>query len=197
MHNYSFIIPRYYNGFSFNSCFPCTTRLWNSLSTECSSSTYDLSGLNFRVNRQFFFLGYFRNSFHIGFLTFDYSPPCNSMLFSENPSLHWVNPSNSNVFIHTTLKVVPKVVQLKVVPNIFLNVQENVTWIKQLKFDQQILFLKTWDFFYPILFEEKTLNVWYTNIKANQKLFPVFSMVHVGGCLTIAGEGWCSVNQRT
>ena len=88
LHNYSFIIPRYYNGFSFNSCFPCTTRLWNSLSTECSSSTYDLSGLNFRVNRQFFFLGYFRNSFHIGFLTFDYSPPCNSMLFSENPSLH-------------------------------------------------------------------------------------------------------------
>ena len=150
MHNYSFIIPRYYNDFSFNSCFPCTTRLWNSLSAECSSLTYDLNGLNFRFNRQFFFLGYFQNSFHVGFLTFDYSSSWNSMLFSEYPSLYWVNPSNSNVFIHTTLEV-----QLKVVTKVFLNVQENVTRIKQLKFDQQILFLKTWDFFYSIHFEKK------------------------------------------
>ena len=150
MHNYSFIIPRYYNDLSFNSCFPCTTRLWISLSAECSSLTYDLNGLNFRANRQFCFLEYFRNSFHIAFLTFDYSSPCNAMLFSEYPSLHWVNPSNFNVFIHTTLEV-----QLKVVTKVFLNVQGNVTWIKQVKFDQQILFLKTWDFLFPIHFEGK------------------------------------------
>ena len=135
---------------SFNSCFLCTTKLWNSLSAECSSLTYDLNGLNFRANRQFCFLEYFRNSFHIGFLTFDYYSPCNAMLFSEYPSLHWVNSRNFNVFIHTTLEV-----QLKVVTKVFLNVQGNVTWIKQVKFDQQILFLKTWDFLFPIHFEGK------------------------------------------
>ena len=135
---------------SFNNCFPCTIRLW--IFFVCRTFFFDvyLNGLNFRANRKIFYLGYFRNSFHISVLNFDYSSPCNSMLFSEYPSLHWVNPSNFNVFIHTTLEV-----QLKVATEVFLNVQENVTWIKQLKFDQQILFLKTWDFFYPIHFEGK------------------------------------------
>ena len=160
LHNYSFIIPRYYNDLSFNSCFLCTTKLWNSLSAECSSLTYDLNGLNFRAKRKKFFLGYFRNSFHRAVLNFDYSSLCNSMLFSEYPSLHWVNPSNFNVFIHTTLEV-----QLKVATKVFLNVQENVAWIKRLKFDQQILFLKTWDFFFSIISISKE--------KGTEKEFPL------------------------
>ena len=144
LHNYSVIIPRCYNDFCFNSCFPGTAIPWNSLPPQCSCLMYDLNGLKFIVNRQFFFLRYFRNSFHIGFLTFDSSSPCNSMLFSEYPPLHWVNPSNFNVFVHITLEV-----QLKVVTKAFLNAQENMKWIKRLKIDRQIFVFKDLRLFLP------------------------------------------------
>ena len=46
-------------------------------------------------------------------------------------------------------------VQPKVVTKLFLNTQKNKKWIKQLKFDQQILFLKTWDFSTSSISEKK------------------------------------------
>ena len=63
------------------------------------------------------------------------------MPFREYPSLCWVNPNKFRSFIHSTTRVQPKVVT-----KLFLNTQKNKKWIKQLKFDQHILFLKTWDF---------------------------------------------------
>ena len=92
------------------------------------------------------FLGYFQKSFYIGFSTLNSSSPCNCMPFSEYPSLYWVNPNNFKSFIHSALRV-----QLKVVTKVFLSTLENKKWIKQLKLEQQILFLKTWDFFYLII----------------------------------------------
>ena len=47
--DFSVTIPRCYKDVYFNSFFPCTGRLWNSLLAECFSLTYDLSGFNFRM----------------------------------------------------------------------------------------------------------------------------------------------------
>ena len=47
--DFSVTIPRCYKDVYFNSFFPCTARLWNSLLAECFSLTYDLSGFNFRM----------------------------------------------------------------------------------------------------------------------------------------------------
>ena len=72
------------------------------------------------------------------------------MPFSEYPSLYWVNPNKFKSFIHSIMRVQPKVVT-----KVFLNTQKNKKWIKQLKFDQQILFLKTWDFSTSSISEKK------------------------------------------
>ena len=44
LHDFSVTIPRYYKDVYFNNFFPRTARLWNSLSIECFSLTYDLIG---------------------------------------------------------------------------------------------------------------------------------------------------------
>ena len=51
LHNFSVTIPRCYKDVYFNSFFPHTARLWNSLTIECFPLTYDLNGSNSRINR--------------------------------------------------------------------------------------------------------------------------------------------------
>ena len=132
----------------------------------------------------------------------------NSMPFSEYPSLYWLNSNNFKSFILSTVRV-----QLRVVTNTL----ENKKLIKQLKLDQQILFLKTWGFFYLINFKKKRnrkiiflksnmgflqqvrpyVSLSCTNFKATHEWCPLFSLVHLKSCLRIAWEDSCSVNQRT
>ena len=50
-HDFSVTIPRCYKDFYVNSFFPCTARLWNSLSIECFPLTYNLNGFKSRINR--------------------------------------------------------------------------------------------------------------------------------------------------
>ena len=52
LHNFSVNIPRCYKDVYVNSFFPCTARLWNSLTTECLPLIYDLNGFKSRINRQ-------------------------------------------------------------------------------------------------------------------------------------------------
>ena len=52
-------IPRCYKDVYVNSSFPLRARLWNSLSIECFSLTYDLSGFKYRINRHLLTLGSF------------------------------------------------------------------------------------------------------------------------------------------
>ena len=58
-HDFSETIPRCYKDFCVNSFFPRTARLWNSLSIECFSLTYDLSDVKLRINRQLLTVGSF------------------------------------------------------------------------------------------------------------------------------------------
>ena len=51
LHDFSFTIPRCYKDVYVNSFFPRTAKLWNSLSIECFSLTYDLNGFTSRINR--------------------------------------------------------------------------------------------------------------------------------------------------
>ena len=51
LHDFSVTIPRCYKDAYVNSFFPHTARLWNSLSIDCFSLTYDLGGFTSRVNR--------------------------------------------------------------------------------------------------------------------------------------------------
>ena len=44
LHDFSVTIPRCYKDVYVNSFFPCTAKLWNSLSIECFSLTCDCSG---------------------------------------------------------------------------------------------------------------------------------------------------------
>ena len=51
LHDFFFTVPRCYKDVYFNSFFPRTARLWNSLSVECFPLTYDLNDFKSRINR--------------------------------------------------------------------------------------------------------------------------------------------------
>ena len=51
LHVFCVTIPRCYKDVYVNSFFPCTARLWNSLTIECFPLTYDPSGFKSRINR--------------------------------------------------------------------------------------------------------------------------------------------------
>ena len=59
LHDFSATISRCYKNVDFNSFFPGTTRLWNSLPVECFPLTYDLNGLKSRINRHLLTIGSF------------------------------------------------------------------------------------------------------------------------------------------
>ena len=54
LHDFSFsvTIPECYKDIYVNSFFPRTAGPWNYLPIECFPLTYDLNGLNSRINRQ-------------------------------------------------------------------------------------------------------------------------------------------------
>ena len=54
LHDFSVTIPRCYEYVYVNSFFPRTARLWNFLSIECFTLTYDHSGFKFKLNRDIF-----------------------------------------------------------------------------------------------------------------------------------------------
>ena len=51
LHDFSNTIPRCYKDVYFNSFFPCTATLWNSLPIEFFPLTYDFSGFKTRINK--------------------------------------------------------------------------------------------------------------------------------------------------
>ena len=51
LHDFSVTDPRCYKDVYFNSFFPRTTRLWNSLPKKCFPLTYDLNGFKSRIKR--------------------------------------------------------------------------------------------------------------------------------------------------
>ena len=51
LHDFSVAILRCFKDVYINSFFPCSARLWNFLSIERFSLTYNLKGFNFRINR--------------------------------------------------------------------------------------------------------------------------------------------------
>ena len=64
LHDLSVTIPRCYKDVYFNSFFPCTARLSNSLPLECFLLTYDLSGFTSRINWHLLTVG----SFYLDFV---------------------------------------------------------------------------------------------------------------------------------
>ena len=59
LHDFSVTIPRHYKDVYFNSFFPRTAKLWNSLPIECFTLTYDLSGFKSRINIHLLIVGSF------------------------------------------------------------------------------------------------------------------------------------------
>ena len=57
LHDFSVTIPRCYKHSYGDSFFPRTARLWNSVPIECFPLTYDISGLNSRINRHHLTVG--------------------------------------------------------------------------------------------------------------------------------------------
>ena len=74
LHDFSVTIPRCYKDIYVNSSFPCTARLWNSLSIECFPLTYDLSSFKFRRFFSRFFLNRFPVCFNLFVLLFLVTP---------------------------------------------------------------------------------------------------------------------------
>ena len=54
LHDFSVTIPRCYKNVFVNSFFPCTARLWNSLTVECFPLTYDLMALSLELTDTFY-----------------------------------------------------------------------------------------------------------------------------------------------
>ena len=63
LHDFSVTIARCYKDVYVNSFFPCTAKLWNSLSIEYFPLTYDLSGFKSRINRHLLTVGSFYTDF--------------------------------------------------------------------------------------------------------------------------------------
>ena len=59
LHDSSITTPRCYKDVYVNSFFPCTTRVWNSLPTECFPLTYNLNVCTSRINRHLLTVGSF------------------------------------------------------------------------------------------------------------------------------------------
>ena len=59
LHDISVTISRCYKDVYVNSFFPLAAKLWNSLSIECFTLTYDLSGFKSRINRHALTVGSF------------------------------------------------------------------------------------------------------------------------------------------
>ena len=59
LHDFSITIPKCYKDVYFNSFFPRSAKLWNSLHIECFPLTYDLSGFKSRMNRHLLTVGSF------------------------------------------------------------------------------------------------------------------------------------------
>ena len=57
LHDFSATSPKCYKEDYVNSFFPCTARIYNSLSIECSPLTYVLSGFKSRINRHLLTVG--------------------------------------------------------------------------------------------------------------------------------------------
>ena len=58
-HDFSVTIPRCCKDVYFNSFFPRTAILWNSLPIECLPLTYDLNGFKSRINKHLLTAGSF------------------------------------------------------------------------------------------------------------------------------------------
>ena len=83
LYYFSVTIPRCYKDFYANSFFPCTARLWNSLSRifcliECFPLTYDLNGFKFGINGHLLTVGSFWRDFLCALMFCDSFPltPC-------------------------------------------------------------------------------------------------------------------------
>ena len=63
LHGFLVIIPRCCKDVYFNSFFPFTAKLWNSLPIECFPLTYDLNGLKSGINRHLLTVGSFWRDF--------------------------------------------------------------------------------------------------------------------------------------
>ena len=58
LHDFSVTIPRCYKSVYFNSFFPHTARLWNSLPIECFPLTYNLNDFKSRINVHLLTVGF-------------------------------------------------------------------------------------------------------------------------------------------
>ena len=91
LHDFSVIIPRCYKDVSFNSVFPRTARLLNSLPVEWFLLTFDLNCFKSAVNTHLL-------SNQLSYILFLYFSPfspfsCSSMPCSGYPALHGAKPN--------------------------------------------------------------------------------------------------------
>ena len=63
LHGFSVTIPRGYKDDYVNSFFPCTARLWNSLSIKCFFLTYCLNEFKSGIKRHLLTAGSFQREF--------------------------------------------------------------------------------------------------------------------------------------
>ena len=84
LHAIPFATPRYYKDVYVNSCFTCTDRIWNFLSSGIAKSLELIDTFIFG-----FLLAAFQHPFHPFFFFFFF---CNSVPHNSCAALHEVNP---------------------------------------------------------------------------------------------------------
>ena len=87
LHAIPFATPRYYKDVYVNSCFTCTDRIWNSLSSGIAKSLELIDTFIFG-----FLLAAFQHPFHPFFFFFFFFFFCNSVPHNSCAALHEVNP---------------------------------------------------------------------------------------------------------
>ena len=102
LHGVSVIIPKFNKDVYVNSFFPHTARLWNSLTIQWFSLTYDLNGFKSRIKTSFnckFFLNRFPVFFNYFVLLFLVTP---CLIVAVQPCMEWI-PIYIYTLIHCKL----------------------------------------------------------------------------------------------
>ena len=99
LHGVSVIIPKFNKDVYVNSFFPHTARLWNSLTIQWFSLTYDLNGFKSRIKTSFncrFFLNRFPVFFNYFVLLFLVTP---CLIVAVQPCMEWIPYNVKNAIL--------------------------------------------------------------------------------------------------
>ena len=90
LHDFFVTIPRCYKDVYVSILFPCTAKLWNSLSIEWFPLTYDLNDFNSRINKYLLTVGSFKRDFLYVLILSGFLLVTSRLAVAVQPCMEWI-----------------------------------------------------------------------------------------------------------